>query len=173
MLVKLGAAGIHEADDPFTAAVDGQALPDGPVIVPLARFQAERDSLLARKIPLAVRLETAESPEKLGADLELLAAIVLHVPYFKDGRAFSWARLLRTRLRYSGEVRITGHVLLDQLAFYARVGVNAFDIAQNVPFAEVRAAFGEISNVYQPSVDKKPTIRQLRAGLRNATIPSS
>src|SRR4029077_15431253 len=75
MLVKLGAAGIHEAEDSFTAVVDGQALPDGPVIVPLARFQAERESLLARKMPVAVRLETAESPEKLGADLEHLAAI--------------------------------------------------------------------------------------------------
>jgi uncharacterized protein (DUF934 family) len=173
MLVRLDAAGIHEAEDTLMAVADGQALPPGAIVVTLAHYQAERDSLLARKAPLGVRLETGESPEKLGADLEHFAAVVLHVPYFKDGRAFSWARLLRTRLRYKGEIRITGHVLLDQLAFYARVGVDAFDIAPNVPFAEVRAAFGEISNVYQPSVDKKPTIRQLRGRLGNATIPSS
>ena len=174
MLVKLGGDGVSMAEDWFTAVADGEAVPDGAVIVSLTRFLAEKDSLLARNAPLGVQLETGDSPEKLGTELHHLALVVLHVPYFRDGRAFSWARLLRTRLNYAGEIRVRGHFLLDQIAFYARVGVDAFDIAQNIPFAEIQAALAEISNVYQPSVDAKPTIRQLRAAKgRTVTIPSS
>ena len=168
MLVKREHDHLRVAEDSFTLVADGEALPDGAAIVSLTRFLAEKDALLARNAPLGVQLETGDSPEKLGADLNHLAAVVLHVPYFKDGRAFSWARLLRTRLGYKGEIRVRGHFLLDQIAFYARVGVDAFDIAQNIGVPAIEAALHEISNVYQPSVDARATIRNLRAAKRPA-----
>ena len=158
MLVKGG----RIVDDGFTPVGDNESLPDGPVVVSLRRFQAEKSALLSHGFPLAVRLETAETPEILGEDLHKLAAIVLHIHHFKDGRAFSWTRLLRTRLGYRGEVRISGHFLLDQIAFYTRVGADAFDIAQNLAVDSVKAALTEISNVYQPSVDARRTIGDLR-----------
>lgn len=164
MLVKAG----RIVDDPFQAAEDGAALPDGPVIVSLKRFQAEKDALLARGVALGVTFETAETPEVLGPDLHRLAAIVLHIPTFRDGRAFSWARLLRTRLGFRGEVRVSGHVLKDQLAFYTRVGVDAFELNQNISQDDIGAALTEISNVYQPSVDGKRTIWELRAAARRS-----
>ena len=46
-----------------------------------------------------------------------LSVIVLEFPKFRDGRGFSWARMLRTRLGFTGEIRATGHFLYDQLAF--------------------------------------------------------
>jgi uncharacterized protein (DUF934 family) len=164
MLVKGG----RIIDDPFQVAEDGAAVPDGPAIVSLKRFLAERPALLARGTPLGVRLETAESPESLGQDVHQLAVILLHIPVFKDGRAFSWARLLRTRMGYRGEVRISGHVLRDQLAFYTRVGVDAFELSQNLSLDDIQAALTEISNVYQPSVDGRRTIRELRAAARRS-----
>jgi uncharacterized protein (DUF934 family) len=172
MLVKRDGDHLRMADDSFTLVSDNEALPNSAAIVSLTRFLAEKDQLLVRSAPLGVRLETGDSPEKLGTDLHRLALVVLHVPYFKDGRGFSWARLLRTRLAYSGEIRVTGHFLLDQIAFYARVGVDAFDIAQNIGVPEIEAALHEISNVYQPSVDGRPTIRNLRAGKRPAATIS-
>jgi uncharacterized protein (DUF934 family) len=176
MLVKLDreSGRARMIEDSFTPVADGEALPEGAIIVSLKRFRAESDALLARNAPLGVRLETGESPEILTQNLHKFALIVLHVPYFKDGRGFSWARLLRDRLAYKGEIRVTGHFLKDQVAFYARVGVDAFDIAQNIPFAQIEAAFSEISNVYQPANDGRPTIRQLRAAKpRPATISTS
>jgi uncharacterized protein (DUF934 family) len=158
MLVKGG----RTAVDAFATVADGVPLPAGPVIVSLKRFAAEKTALLARGVPLGVRLETGDSPESLGEDVHKLAVVVLHVPHFKDGRAYSWARLLRTRLHYTGEVRVSGHVLKDQLAFYARVGVDAFELPDNFPVAEIDAALHEISNVYQPSVDGRTTILDLR-----------
>jgi uncharacterized protein (DUF934 family) len=169
MLVKAG----RIADDPFTAVEDGGAVPEGPVIVSAKRFLAEKDALLARGALLGVRLETAETPEILGQDVHKLAAIVLHIPTFKDGRAFSWARLLRTRIGFRGEVRVSGHVLRDQLAFYARVGVDAFELNQNLSVGDIQAALTEITNVYQASVDGRTTIRELRDARRRSHSESS
>jgi uncharacterized protein (DUF934 family) len=149
--------------DAFTAVADNDPLPDGPVIVSLARFRQERHLLLGRGEKLGLRLEASESPELIGPDVHKLALILLHVPYFRDGRAFSWARLLRIRLGYTGEIRVTGHVLKDQVAFFARVGVDSFDLPRPVTETDVRAARAEISQVYQPSVDGRETIWDLRA----------
>jgi uncharacterized protein (DUF934 family) len=167
MLVKAG----RLAEDNFTPVADGVALPDGPVIVSLKRFLAERDHILARNGALGVRLETGESPQELQPYLGKFAVVVLHIPGFRDGRAFSAARLLRTRLGYGGEIRVTGHFLLDQIAFYTRVGVDAFDVAPNISVADIQTALHEISDVYQPSVDGRVTIRDLRSR-QGTAIPS-
>lgn len=156
------------ADRTFTPVTNGDPLPDGPAIVSLPRFQKERDSLLARGEKLGLRLEASESPELIGPDVHKLALIVLHVPYFRDGRAYSWARLLRTRLGYKGEIRVTGHVLKDQVAFFARVGVDSFDLPRPVAEPDIEAMRAEISHVYQPSVDGRETIWDLRARRRRA-----
>jgi uncharacterized protein (DUF934 family) len=160
MLIKDGAV----ADDLYTRIADGAPLEDGPVIVSLTRFLAEKESLLARGEPLGVVLETSESPDALEDAVRKIALIVLDVPHFKDGRAFSYARILRTRLNFQGEIRVTGHVLFDQIAYYARVGVNAFQLSQNLSFDDFNAALREISNVYQPAVDGRETISDLRTG---------
>jgi uncharacterized protein (DUF934 family) len=157
------------ADRVFVTVADADPLPaGGPVIVSLKRFQSERDPLLARGEKLGLRLDAGESPELVGDDVHKLALIVLHVPYFRDGRAFSWARLLRTRLGYKGELRVTGHVLRDQITFYARVGVDSFDLPRPVTEADIAAVQAEMSNVYQPSVDGRETIWDLRARRRHS-----
>ena len=160
MLVKNG----RIVEDSYTLVADGEPLPaGGGVVVSLKRFLTEHETLAARGTPVGVRLESSESPEALGDKVRALSLVVLHIPYFKDGRVFSWARMLRTRLGFSGEIRISGHYLRDQIAFLARVGVDAFDLTQNLSPDDIEAAMREMSNVYQPSVDGRPTIRELRA----------
>jgi uncharacterized protein (DUF934 family) len=157
------------AEPAFVPVEDNYPLPEGRVIVSIARFQKERELLLARGGKLGLRLETSQSPQLIAEDLHKFALIVLHVPYFRDGRAYSWARLLRTRLGYKGEIRVSGHVLKDQVAFYARVGVDSFDLPNAASEADLEAAQGEISHVYQPSVDGRETIWDLRARRRQST----
>lgn len=150
------------AADEFVFVADDAPLPDGPVIVTLKRFLAEKDRLLSRPAPIGVRLASGEAPELLRPDLPKLKLIELHIGYFKDGRAFSWARILRTRLNFRGEIRVAGHFLLDQIAFFLRVGVNSFTLPVNWSESDVETATGLISNVYQPSADHRPTILDLR-----------
>ena len=149
--------------DAFVTVADDAALPDGAAIVSLARFQKERDALLARNAPLGISLKSSESPELLGEDVHRFSAIVLEFPVFRDGRGFSWARMLRERLKFSGEIRATGHFLYDQINYLRRVGFNAWEVPETFTLEQFNRALSEITNVYQPSADGKKTIRELRA----------
>jgi uncharacterized protein (DUF934 family) len=151
------------AEDLYTAVADDAPLPEGPVIVSLKRLRAERDTLLGRNQKLGVKLTSAESPESIGSDLERLSLVVLEFPKFRDGRPFSWARILRTRLKFDGEVRASGDFLYDQVAFLVRVGCDAFSLPPALTPALFQRALGEMTNVYQPAADGKKTIRNLRA----------
>jgi uncharacterized protein (DUF934 family) len=163
-LIKIGASLDAEvAEDAFITVADDAALSDAPSIVSLARFKKERDALLARNAPLGIRLTAADNPEQLGDDVHHFAVVALEIPTFKDGRAFSWARILRTRMKYRGEVRAVGHILYDQVALLQRVGADAFELDAKITPAEVDRALREMKNVYQPSADGRKTIRDLRA----------
>jgi uncharacterized protein (DUF934 family) len=150
-------------EDAFASLSDDAPLPDGAVLVSLARFQAERDALIARNAPIGLRLKSDQSPEQLGEDVHRLSLVALEFPKFRDGRAFSWARLLRTRLGFKGEVRAVGDFLYDQIAYQRRVGFDAWEVADGFTPDDLHRALNEISNVYQPSADGRKTIRQLRA----------
>jgi uncharacterized protein (DUF934 family) len=160
-LIKNGAF----VEDRFVFIPEGQAFPDdGGVMVSLARFQSERDSIIAHHRPVCVRLAAAENPEVLKDDLANIDAIALEFPIFRDGRAFSWARMLRERFAYQGEIRAVGHFLYDQLAFLMRVGFDAFEVRQDFRIAEFSRAMAEMTYVYQPSVDRRKTVMQIRRG---------
>jgi uncharacterized protein (DUF934 family) len=154
-------------EDHYVTLGDDDPQPANGTIVSLARFEKERDALVARNAPLGVRLKSDESPERLGEDLDRLSVVVLEFPKFRDGRAFSWARMLRTRLGFKGEIRATGHFLYDQLAFMTRVGFDAFEVRENFTVEEFARAMGEMTYVYQPSVDGRRTIRDLRIDARS------
>ena len=149
-------------DDGYTAVADEAPLPDGPVIVSLTRLRRDREALFERNTALGVKLAADQSPEALGSDLERLSLVVLEFPKFRDGRPYSWARLLRTRLRFEGEIRATGDFLFDQLAFMRRVGFDAFELPPAITPDLFARALTEMSLVYQPSADGRKTIAQLR-----------
>jgi len=151
------------AEDNFESIADDAPMPANGTIVSLSRFTKDRKSLLARNAPLGVRLKSEETPEALGADVHRLSVVALEFPKFRDGRAFSWARMLRTRMGYEGEIRATGNFLYDQIAFMARVGFTAFEVPESISPAQFHRALGEMSDVYQPSADGRKTIRELRA----------
>jgi uncharacterized protein (DUF934 family) len=151
------------ATDAYAAVSDDDALPEGAVLVSLARFRRDRDSLLARNTPIGVKLQSSENPELLGDDVSHFSLIALEFPKFRDGRAFSWARILRTRLGFTGEIRAVGDFLYDQVNYQHRVGFNAWIVPDSFTPEKFERAFHEMTNVYQPSSDGRKTIRELRA----------
>ena len=99
------------AEDPFTTVADEQPVPPGDVIVSLTRFEAEGEGLLSEGRSVGVRLESHEQVETLAYDLPRLAVVSLVFPKFGDGRAYSFARLLRERTdgeRFLDTFRRTG-----------------------------------------------------------------
>ncbi len=83
-------------------------------------------------------LEIANTDDPRALDLTGVTRIDLNFPKFTDGCAYSQAFLLRRRLGFTGEIRATGDVLIDQLVQMERTG---FDVAvlradQNIDFAQ-------------------------------------
>lgn len=94
------------------------------------------DAATQATAPNTLSVANTEDPRTLA--LQGVQRIDLQFPKFTDGRAFSQAFLLRRRLGFTGEIRATGDVLIDQLVQMARSG---FDVAvlradQNLEFAQ-------------------------------------
>ncbi len=153
------------ADDIYTDVSTAEA-PDfaGAVIVSLAQWQAHRDELGKRTAPLGIVLCSDEKPALIADDLAAFDVIALDFPKFRDGRAYSYARLLRERYGYAGELRAVGDVLLEQLHFMQRVGFNSFSIASEDALRDWEIACADISVWYQPTNDGRPTAIRLRQG---------
>ena len=162
-LIDYGNGNPAIADDSWSHVADDAALPpDRPATISLERWKAERDGLSGRNLPLGVRLESHERIEEILPDLPRLALIALDFPNLNDGRHFTTARLLRERYRFRGQLRATGQVLRDQIDLMRRCGFDAFELAPGKDAASAAAAFEEISVVYQPAADTRPTAAQRR-----------
>ena len=75
-----------------------------------------------------------EDPRSLA--LEGVTRIDLHFPKFTDGRAYTQAFYLRRRSGFTGEIRATGDVLIDQLVQMERQGFSVLRADQNLDFAQ-------------------------------------
>lgn len=151
-------------EDSFFDASGAKTIPSsGPVIVSLDQWRTGRDALLARGTPLGLRLHSDQSPEAIADDVDHFALIALEFPKFRDGRAYSYARLLRERYGFKGELRAVGDVLMEQVFFMVRTGFDAFDLQQSPdPVAAFQTALKDFTVWYQPTGDGRPTAMQLR-----------
>ncbi|WP_296600509.1 DUF934 domain-containing protein [Phenylobacterium sp.] len=155
-LIELKDGVCRALDDPFTHVADDEALPPGDVIISLNRFQAEGDALLSEGRRVGVKLEADEEVEALAYDLPRLAVVglvALNFPKYRDGRAYTNARLLRERFKFGGQVRAVGDVLREQAHLMVRVGFDAFEPADDASANEWQAAVRRYRHVYQRSAD--------------------
>lgn len=138
--------------DPATVAV-----PEGKFIVPLSLWLVQRELLAARAAAgeIGVWIASDERPEALKDDLSKLALIAVDFPKFTDGRGYSIAYNLRTRMGWTGELRAIGDVLRDQLFSMRRVGFNAYATRPDRSVHEALKGLSDFSETYQASVDQK------------------
>jgi uncharacterized protein (DUF934 family) len=130
-----------------------EPLPEGPIVVPLALWKAQRALLQNRGTPVGVWLKPDDEPGELAGDVATLPFIAVHFPKFTDGRGYSTASLLRRRYGFRGELRAFGDVGRDQLFFLKRVGFDSFGLAPHRDPVTAVASFGDFSLRYQGSVD--------------------
>lgn len=152
-------------EDPFIDAIGltaDQFPANGALLIDLTQWQAHRDILRQRRFPLGILLRCNEHPEKVADDLDNFALVALEFPVFRDGRAYSYARLLRNQYGFDGELRAVGDVLLEQLHYMHRVGFNAFQLDSQQPLRDWKTAASEFSVWYQPSSDGRTAAMDLR-----------
>lgn len=133
------------------------AVPAGKVIVPVAVWNAQREALLARAAngEIGVWIASDERPEPLKDDLAKFAVVAVDFPKFTDGRGYSIAYNLRTRLGWTGELRAIGDVLRDQLFSMQRVGFDAYAVRADRDIHDALKGLSDFSETYQASVDQK------------------
>lgn len=157
------------AEDRFTLVPDAEPVPaDQPVLVPAGRFLADHAELAQRSAPTGVIWPNNRNVAELGPYLDQLALIALVFPSYRDGRAYSQARILRERYGFRGELRATGEVLRDQFLFLVRAGFDAFEIKKDSDAAAFAAAVARYSVVYQPAADARASAFRLRLSRRPA-----
>jgi uncharacterized protein (DUF934 family) len=78
--------------------------------------------------------------------------IELNFPKFSDGRAFSQAYLLRRRRKFTGDIRATGDVLIDQLVQMQRTGFSSAVLKEGKDPAEADRQFARFAEFYQADV---------------------
>lgn len=140
-------------EDAWRHLSDEEIPANGKLTVPFARWQVEKGFLVDRDGEIGVRLSGIEPLDELVPDLDQLQLIVLEFPIFTDGRCFSYARLLRERYGFLGEIRASGDFLADQVYYMARVGINAFEYQGPEPLENVLRQLEIFSVRYQPAVD--------------------
>lgn len=155
--------------DLFVHIADGAELPgDGAILVPAARFLEDPEAFLKRADKVGVIWPNNRDLDDLVPYLDRLAAVALVFPSFRDGRAYSQARLLRERHGYDGELRATGQVLRDQFVFMLRAGFDAFEVKKEADADAFAATVKRYSVFYQPTGDGRVTALHRRMQLRHS-----
>jgi uncharacterized protein (DUF934 family) len=157
------------AADIFVHVPDGAEMPEGgAVLVSAARFLEDPNALLERVGELGVIWPNNRDLDDLLPYLDRLAAVALVFPSFRDGRAYSQARLLRERHGYGGELRATGQVLRDQFLFMLRAGFDTLEVKKESDAEAFALTAKRYSVFYQPTGDGRITALHRRMQQRHS-----
>jgi uncharacterized protein (DUF934 family) len=120
-------------------------------IVSLSRWEQEKTSL-ANQANLGLRLESDVIIKDIVDDLAHFSLIELFIPVFTDGRAYTHARLLRSRYGFTGDIRVNGDFMLDQIFYLNRVGISSYVLDEKDSAEKAIAVMSDFSDTYQESV---------------------
>jgi uncharacterized protein (DUF934 family) len=169
-LVKSG----QVIEDQYIRILDDEMIPDGvPVIVTAARFMADAAAIVRRDAPTGVLWPNNRKVAELAPFLDRLSLVALVFPSFRDGRAYSQARLLREQYRFRGELRATGDVLRDQFLFLARSGFDAFEVKKDADAEVFAKEIARHSVFYQPTGDGRLAAARARLGRAGSDLSAA
>lgn len=94
-------------------------------------------------------LVLANDVNALDVNLDGVTQVDLQFPAFTDGRAFTQAYLLRRRRGFTGDIRATGDVLIDQLVQMQRTGFSSAVLREGVDPADAQRQFERFGGFYQ------------------------
>ena len=163
-LIKLSDSGARLAPkDPWTLIreQDGE-LPTGPLILPFVRWRQLQATGDPQNMSLhGVWLGPDDELEGLELWLHLLPLVALDFPSFRDGRAYSQAYLLRTRMVWKGELRAIGDVLRDQLSHMRQCGFDSFAVRADKSANDALKGLAGMSVLYgRSAIEPRPLFRR-------------
>jgi uncharacterized protein (DUF934 family) len=152
------------ADDIWTTLDDAAQIPErGAIVVSFVRWLTEKATLERRVDPVGVAIAAGKDAVGELAEAAKRPLVALKFDKFADGRAFSYAELLRERHGFKGELRAIGDVLLDEIALMLRCGFISFEVTDaNTQRALEEGRLPKGALFYQPA----PGLREAPAGTR-------
>ncbi|PKM11836.1 MAG: oxidoreductase [Gammaproteobacteria bacterium HGW-Gammaproteobacteria-3] len=138
-------------EDNWHFVADDTELPVGDITVSTARWRRDKPVLLKREGNIGLRIDSTEAVEDIAEDLPYFRLIELNFSTFTDGRSFTQASLLRSRFKFSGELRAVGNFMVDQIFYLSRTGVNAFALKNSDQLPVALANLYDFSVAYQAS----------------------
>jgi uncharacterized protein (DUF934 family) len=147
-------------------ADDWRSIDDDPtgreraLIIPFARWQAERDQWWLWDGKLGVRIGPTDPVEALERDFLRVSLVAIEFSGIGEGRGYTQAQLLRRRYHFTGEIRAVGKIQRDQFFYLARCGFDAFELPDGADTAVAIAAYGDFSVKYQDSSDQGLSLRR-------------
>ncbi len=142
------------------------------LLVPLVLWLAPGSAEQLSGRSCLVLLTGADDPLALSDRLSDVSAIAIQFADFNDGRGYSQAVLLRTRLGFTGQLRAVGDVLRDQLFLYLRCGFDAFEPRADRDTETFLLGYHEFREVYQRSVTSQPLFTRRDQALQALKVAS-
>ncbi|HSW25332.1 MAG TPA: DUF934 domain-containing protein [Burkholderiaceae bacterium] len=154
---------VEPTQDRWQTPSSAAAAPFTHALLSLDQWSALRNDWPS-SMPVGVIVANTVDVETLTDDLPRWSLVALQFPKWTDGRAYSQARLLRARLRYTGEVRATGEVLVDMLPLLQRSGFDAVLMRPDQNRDAARQALRFFAGHYQGDVvQPRPLFARIEA----------
>jgi uncharacterized protein (DUF934 family) len=130
--------------------------------VPLAGGTTPPVRFVAADAPVDFVLGNDVDVESIVADLASYQSIALVFPKWVDGRAYSQARMLRSRFGFQGEIRAIGEVLADMMPLLVRTGFDAVAMRadQSQEVAERALSFFPDGHYQGDAIEHQPRFRR-------------
>jgi uncharacterized protein (DUF934 family) len=137
------------------AAESDAATTDDAALLTQTEFLADPGRYTGDGAQVGVRVAPADRVEALAPQLAHVALVAIEFPGPGEGRGYTYARLLRQRYGFKGEIRAVGPAVKQDLLFFmVRCGFDAFDLAPGQNLTEARQALGRFTLAYQPALPR-------------------
>lgn len=161
-------SGFVENDPWVVETEEVKAAEDQKAIFDLDSFIVKADE--SNDVNLGVLIKPADDVLRLAPYLDRVALVAISFPAYNDGRGFSHASLLRSRLGFEGEVRAVGDVLLDQIPHMLRTGFTSLSVTNETAIRRLSEhRIPGIDVHYQPAV-KASTANESYSWRRRASV---
>ena len=99
-------------------------------ILSISQWRKAKHIVQEQKIDVAVEFSSNVCSLLDNDEISKAAMIQINFETFKDGRPFTFAKMLRKKHNYRGELRAVGHILPDQFVFLIRCGFDSVEIKE-------------------------------------------
>ena len=99
-------------------------------ILSILQWREAKHIIQEQKIDIAVEFCSNSCSLSDSDEISKAAMVQINFETFKDGRPFTFAKILRKKHNFKGELRAVGHILPDQFVFLIRCGFDSVEIKE-------------------------------------------